>query len=101
VTVLPTLPKNSREEVRVSLTSYRGHQFVDVRVYAGDGDLIVDCDGEAKGFLVCTRAGHFDVKRLARTWRLTMQKHYGNRLRVNLRVGRRHKNKSQSPQRDR
>jgi hypothetical protein len=38
MTVVATLPKNSREEVRVSLTSYRGHQLVDVRVYAGDAD---------------------------------------------------------------
>jgi Transcriptional Coactivator p15 (PC4) len=34
-------PKNSREEVRASLTTYRGHRLADIRVYVaddGDGD---------------------------------------------------------------
>ena len=29
-----TIPKNSREEVRVQLTSYRGSNIIDVRLYA-------------------------------------------------------------------
>jgi hypothetical protein len=34
-------------------------------------------DLQNKGFLVCTRPGHFAVKRLASTWCLTMHKHNG------------------------
>src|SRR5206468_3391901 len=30
--------KNSREEVRASLTTYRGHRLADIRVYAADDD---------------------------------------------------------------
>lgn len=29
-----TIAKNSREDVRVSLTTFKGHRLVDVRVYA-------------------------------------------------------------------
>ncbi len=31
------VPKNSREEVRVDLTEFKGHNLVDIRVFADDG----------------------------------------------------------------
>lgn len=31
---IATIPKNSREEVRVSLAEFKGAQFVDLRVFA-------------------------------------------------------------------
>lgn len=31
---IATIPKNSREEVRVSLDTYQGHVLVDLRIYA-------------------------------------------------------------------
>jgi len=33
-TLIATIGKNSREEVRVSLTEFKGHRLVDVRTYA-------------------------------------------------------------------
>jgi len=40
--VVYTWPKNAREEVRASLTEFKGHRLADIRVYAaddeGDGD---------------------------------------------------------------
>jgi hypothetical protein len=37
-TLIATIPKNTREEVRVSLSVYRGHRLIDVRVYADGPD---------------------------------------------------------------
>ena len=38
--LVKTIPKNAREEIRVSLTEYKGHDLCDMRVYcepyAGD-----------------------------------------------------------------
>lgn len=34
---IASIRKNTREEIRVSLTSYHGTEFVDVRVYADTG----------------------------------------------------------------
>jgi hypothetical protein len=41
--LIATVPKNAREEVRVSLTEYKGYALIDVRTYAefasaGDGE---------------------------------------------------------------
>ena len=36
--VVYTFPKNSREEVRASLTTYRGHRLADLRVFVADED---------------------------------------------------------------
>jgi len=35
-TVVYVFPKNSREEVRASLTTFKGHRLADLRVYAAD-----------------------------------------------------------------
>ena len=32
--IVATIPKNSREDVRVALTTYQGHDLIDIRVYA-------------------------------------------------------------------
>ena len=32
--LIETIPKNAREEIRISLTEYQGHDLCDVRVYA-------------------------------------------------------------------
>jgi hypothetical protein len=32
--VIFELPKNSRETIRFSLAEYKGHKFIDIRVYA-------------------------------------------------------------------
>ena len=32
------LPKNSRETLRFSLEEYKGHNFIDIRVYAKEDD---------------------------------------------------------------
>lgn len=32
-----TVPKNSREELRVRIAEYRGHTYADVRLFAGMG----------------------------------------------------------------
>lgn len=34
--LIATVPKNSREEIRVGLSEFKGQRLVDVRVYAGD-----------------------------------------------------------------
>jgi len=36
--VIATVPKNGAEEVRVSLSTFKGHALVDVRVFADLGD---------------------------------------------------------------
>jgi len=36
--VIATVPKNGAEEVRVSLSTFKGHALVDVRVFADMGD---------------------------------------------------------------
>jgi len=33
---IATIPKNSREEIRAQLTEFKGTQFADFRVFAGD-----------------------------------------------------------------
>ena len=43
------IEKNSREEIRVSLTEFKGHQLIDLRVYALDGD---DANPTKKGIAV-------------------------------------------------
>ena len=35
--LIATVPKNSREELRVALSEFKGHPFVDVRVFADMG----------------------------------------------------------------
>lgn len=35
---IATIPKNSRQEVRVSLSEFKGAQFLDVRIYADFGE---------------------------------------------------------------
>jgi hypothetical protein len=35
--MIGVVPKNSREEVRISIAEYRGTRFIDVRVYADTG----------------------------------------------------------------
>lgn len=42
------IPKNSREEVRVSLDEFGGHQLVDVRVYADFNTGPVETRGPTK-----------------------------------------------------
>src|SRR4051794_20130335 len=37
-TLIATIEKNVSEEIRVSLTEFKGHSLVDVRVFAGDGE---------------------------------------------------------------
>lgn len=40
-TFIGTLPRNSRDEIRVELTEYQGHNFVSVRTYTqmnGEGE---------------------------------------------------------------
>ncbi len=32
--LIETVPKNAREEIRIALTEYHGHDLCDVRVYA-------------------------------------------------------------------
>ncbi len=32
--LIETIPKNAREEIRVSLTAYQGHDLCDLRAYA-------------------------------------------------------------------
>lgn len=52
--IIATVPKNSREHIRVSLTAFKGYNLVDVRVYC-------ERDGEAKP----TKAGvSVNVERL-------------------------------------
>ena len=36
--VVATLQKNARERLNVTLTEYRGHELVDMRVYFEDAD---------------------------------------------------------------
>jgi len=36
--LVATVRKNSREEVRISLRLFRGHRFIDVRLYALNAD---------------------------------------------------------------
>ena len=47
--LIAVLPKNAREELRVSLAVYRGHHFADVRVYArrDDGETVPTPKGVA------------------------------------------------------
>jgi hypothetical protein len=35
--VIFELPKNSRETIRFSLAEYKGHRFVDLRIFFNDG----------------------------------------------------------------
>ena len=34
---IATVPKNAREEIRIDLTEYRGHDLIDCRTYANNG----------------------------------------------------------------
>lgn len=36
--VVFSFPKNAREEVRATLSTYRGHRLADIRVYVADAD---------------------------------------------------------------
>lgn len=38
---IATIPKNAREQLRVSLTEFKGHDLIDVRVYADTGEKLV------------------------------------------------------------
>jgi len=34
---IATIPKNAREEIRIGLSEFMGHDLLDIRVYADDG----------------------------------------------------------------
>ena len=35
--LIATITKNSREQIMISLTEFKGHDLIDVRVFANDG----------------------------------------------------------------
>lgn len=45
---IATIVKNSREEVRVALDSFSGHQLIDLRIYADFKTGSVECRGPTK-----------------------------------------------------
>ena len=39
--IIATIPKNARESVKIELTEFKGHDLVDLRVYADNGAKLV------------------------------------------------------------
>lgn len=48
---IATIPKNAREEIRVALTNYKGHELVDVRVFV-ESEIRADHVPTRKGIAV-------------------------------------------------
>jgi hypothetical protein len=38
-TIIATIPKNTREELRVSLSEFKGHKLCQLRAWITDGDI--------------------------------------------------------------
>jgi len=45
--LVASVRKNSREEIRIALREYRGHRFIDMRLYAANasGELVATARG--------------------------------------------------------
>ncbi len=53
--VISEFRKNAKEEVRVSLSNYRGHDLIDIRVFYNSGNIDGDRFPTKKGITMSTK----------------------------------------------
>jgi hypothetical protein len=53
--VISEFRKNTREEIRVSLSNYQGHDLIDIRVYYHSGNIDGDMFPTKKGITMSTK----------------------------------------------